>query len=270
MITFANMLLEILGFLHLSFIDIVDIILVAAVIYVVFRWIRGTSSMNIFVAVVLLLLVRIVAGALGMKMISTLLGTVIDVGAIALIIIFQPEIRKFLMTIGRSAGSTIENRRWLQKILPGRGSDSMSNSSADEIASACKEMSAQKTGALIVIRRKNSLHDIIETGDTLDAQISCRLLLNIFFKNAPLHDGAVVIDGDRIVAARCTLPISDRTDLPARFGMRHKAAVGLSELVDADVVVVSEQTGDISFVREGSVTHISSINNLKLRLGGKA
>lgn len=264
------MVLDILGFLNISFIDIADIVLVAAIIYVVFRWIRGSSSMNIFIAILLLLLVRIVAAALGMKMISTLLGTIIDVGAIALIVIFQPEIRKFLMTVGRSAGNTLEKRKWIEKILPRRNSESVSGGSAAEIANACKDMSATKTGALIVIRRKNPLQDIIDTGDVLDAKISNRLILNIFFKNAPLHDGAVIIDGDRIVAARCTLPISDRNDLPARFGMRHKAAIGLSEQTDADVIVVSEQTGDISFVRAGMITPVASINNLKLLIGGKA
>lgn len=264
------MLLNILGFLHISFIDIVDILLVAAVIFVVFRWIRGSSSMNIFIAILLLLLVRIAASALGMKMISTLLGTIIDVGAIALIVIFQPEIRKFLSTLGRSAGNTLERRRWLEKILPGRSGESVSEGSASEIANACNEMAATKTGALIVIRRRNSLEDIVASGDMVDARISSRLLMNIFFKNAPLHDGAVIIDGDRIVAARCTLPISDRTDLPARYGMRHKAAIGISELTDADVIVVSEQTGDISFVREGAITRIESTNKLKLKLGGKA
>lgn len=264
------MVLDILGFLHFSFIDLADIVLVAAIIFVVFRWIRGSSSMNIFIAILLLLLVRIVASALGMKMISTLLGTIIDVGAIALIVIFQPEIRKFLMTVGRSAGNTLERRKWIEKILPRRGVESVSSSSVSEIANACKDMAASKTGALIVVRRKNPLQDIIDTGDVLDARISTRIILNIFFKNAPLHDGAVIIDGDRIVAARCTLPISDRTDLPARFGMRHKAAIGISEQTDADVIVVSEQTGDISFVRAGLITPVGSINKLKLLLGGKA
>lgn len=264
------MVLDILGFLHFSFIDLADIVLVAAIIFVVFRWIRGSSSMNIFIAILLLLLVRIVASALGMKMISTLLGTIIDVGAIALIVIFQPEIRKFLMTVGRSAGNTLERRKWIEKILPRRSAESVSGSSVSEIANACKDMAASKTGALIVVRRKNPLQDIIDTGDVIDAKISTRIILNIFFKNAPLHDGAAIIDGDRIVAARCTLPISDRTDLPARFGMRHKAAIGISEQTDADVIVVSEQTGDISFVRAGLITPVESINKLKLLLGGKA
>ena len=131
-------------------------------------------------------------------------------------------------------------------------------------------MSAQKTGALIVIRRKDLLQSIIDTGDVIDAEISSRLIMNIFFKNSPLHDGAMIIGNNRIIAARCTLPITERTDLPARLGMRHKAAVGISEQCDASVIVVSEQTGRISHVRGGEIKTVASINALKLLLSGKS
>lgn len=261
------MLLQLLGFLHLSFIDVVDIILVALLIFVVFRWIKGSSAINIFIAIIILLVGRIVASALGMKMVSTILGTIIDVGAIALVVIFQPEIRRFLNNIGRSAGDTIEKKTFLSKLLPGREFTAASSPSISEIAQACEEMSETKTGALIVLVRNNNLEDIISTGDTIDAKIGCRLIMNIFFKNSPLHDGAMVIGSDRIIAARCTLPITDRRNIPASYGMRHKAAIGLSEQCDADVIVVSEQTGKISFVRAGRVTQVDSINKLKLLIG---
>ena len=127
-------------------------------------------------------------------------------------------------------------------------------------------MSADKTGALIVIPHKVSLEHIVETGDKIDAHVSRRLLMNLFFKNSPLHDGAVIISGNRIVAARCTLPITEKTDIPPSFGMRHKAAIGISEESDAEVVVVSEETGAISFVKGGNVTGINNINELKLLL----
>lgn len=130
-------------------------------------------------------------------------------------------------------------------------------------------MSESKTGALIVMPRKDSLNHIIETGDTMDAKVSRRLIMNIFFKNSPLHDGAMIIEGDRITAARCTLPITQRTDIPPSLGMRHKAAIGISEETDADVVVVSEETGGVSFVRGGKLTSIGNINELKLILGSK-
>lgn len=253
-------------FLDLSFIDILDILTIAVIIYLIFRWIRGTSAMNIFFAILVLLIIRIVAYALNMKMLSALMGTVIDVGAVALIVIFQPEIRRFLTRLGRSAVLKGNGgQRLLDKIL-GRKSSAMSNPSIDEIAKACKEMSNQMTGALIVLPHKDTLEEIIETGDVIDAQISKRLIMNIFFKNAPLHDGAMIINQDRIVAARCTLPVTERMDIPESYGMRHKAAIGLSEKSDADIIVVSEQTGNISFVRNGVPTLIQSINTLKLLL----
>ncbi len=259
------MLLQTPSFLHLSFVDVLDILVVAMIIYAVFRWLRGSSARNIFLAVLILLIMRIVAVATGMKMVSSVLSTVIDVGVLALIVIFQPEIRRFLNKVGRGAGEGA--KKSLFHRLMHRQEDSISSGSTYEIAEACREMSEQKTGALIVIPHGNSLEDIIETGDRLDAIISKRLIMNIFFKNSPLHDGAMIIIPDRIVAARCTLPSTDRSDIPANYGMRHKAAIGISERSDADVLVVSEQTGRISFVRAGVVTPITNINTLKLLLG---
>ena len=258
-----------LDFLHFSWIDILDILMVAAIIYLVFRWIRGSTALNIFLSIILVVLVRVLAEALGMKMISSLLGTLIDMGAVALVIIFQPEVRRFLGSLGRKAGDTLEERTFLRRIFPslkGRGVDTRA---VREITEACREMSAQKCGALILIQRKNSLEDIIATGDVVDAEIGRRLIMNIFFKNSPLHDGAMIIGGNRIVAARCTLPITERSDLPARYGMRHKAAIGISEQCDADVIVVSEETGGISFVRGGQIGPVDSINTLNLLIGEK-
>ena len=261
--------LSILGFLHFTWVDLLDIIMVTAVIYAVFHWLRGTSAMNIFIAIALLVVVRIISDAIGMKMISSLLGTLLDMGALAIIIIFQPELRRFLDNLGRSAGNTIEKRSLLDKLFPDRKRKELDYGNISEIAQACIEMSAQKTGALIVIRRDSKLEDIIATGDPIDAKVSSRLIMNIFFKNSPLHDGAMIIGNDRIIAARCTLPISERPGLPARHGMRHKAAVGISERSDADVIVVSEQTGGISFVSAGEVTPVDSSSTLKLLIRGK-
>ena len=259
-----------LDFLHFSWIDILDILMVALIIYLVFRWIRGSTAINIFIAIILVVVVRTLAEALGMKMISSLLGTLIDMGAVALVVIFQPEVRRFLGTLGRKAGTTLEQQSFLQKLFPGlQGRGRVDSRGAQEIAEACREMSAQKTGALILIQRKNSLEDVIATGDVVDAEIGRRLIMNIFFKNSPLHDGAMVIGGNRIIAARCTLPITERTDLPARYGMRHKAAIGISEQCDVDVIVVSEETGGISFVRSGRITAVENINTLNLLLGEK-
>lgn len=261
--------LEFLGFINLSFMDVLDVVVVAAIIYIVFRWLRGSSAMNILMAILSLLLTRFLAGALGMKLLGAILDTVINVGAVALVVIFQPEIRQFLSTVGRTSSNIrdgVKRRKtWLDRLL-NRNDTSLSNPDVKEIMQACKNMADTKTGALIVLLHQNSLKDIIETGDKIDADIKSPLIENIFFKNSPLHDGAMIIDNGRIVAARCTLPITERTNLPAKYGMRHKAAVGISERSDADVIVVSEQRGTISFIRGGVISPIDNIIELKLKL----
>ena len=260
------MILSALSFLNMSFADILDIVVVAALIFVVIRWIRHSSAINVFIAIILLFVVRELALLLGMKMLSSLLGTVLDLGVLALVIIFQPDIRRFLFRIG--SGAELNRSRWAKVYaFFGLKGDSLGNDAISQIAEACNEMSEQKTGALIVLRRRGSLDYIMETGDRIDAKISKRLIMSIFFKNSPLHDGAVVIGGDKILAARCTLPITAKQDVPARFGMRHKSAIGMTEESDADVIVVSEETGGISFVRQGEVTAVHGINELKLLLG---
>ena len=256
------MLLELFGFMSLSFLDILDIFLVALIIYVMFRWINHSPAMNIFLAVFVIYLVLLVVDALHMKLMSRLFSTFVDVGVIALVVIFQPEIRHFLMKIGANA----KGMQAFYKLF-GSKNGSMDNNSVNEICEACNRMSKEKTGALIVIPHNVSLENIVETGDRIDAKISRRLLMNLFFKNSPLHDGAVIINSERIEAARCTLPITKRQDIPAHFGMRHKAAIGITEESDADVIVVSEETGRISFVKAGEVSAINNINELKLFLG---
>ena len=251
-----------IGFLHFNFADVLDILMVAAIIYILFRWLKGSAAMNIFLAIVALLLLRVLVGLLNMKMTSTILSTLIDVGAIALVVIFQPEIRRFLNPIGRRAMGSKAARPLIDRIL-GKHSENMSADEVDELVQACFEMGEQKTGALIVLPYRSNMDDIISTGDTVDARISKPLIENIFFKNSPLHDGAMILGPNRIIAARCTLPITDRS-IPARYGMRHKAAVGLSERYDASVIVVSEQTGIVSFVKEGKITPVKNMNTLKL------
>ena len=256
------MILEIFGFFSLSAMDILDILMVAAILFVLFRWIRGSSAMNIFIAIVILLIVRVIVGSLNMKLMTSLMDTLFDVGLLALIIIFQPEIRHFLMRLG---GSSSWWRKVIGRLVDSRGSN-VAERAVEEIVEACRVMGEQKTGALIVIPGQDPLEYIIETGDRVDAMVSRRLILNLFFKNSPLYDGAMIVRGDRIVAARCTLPITSRTDIPASFGMRHKAAIGVSEESDATVVVVSEETGRISYVKEGRLRVIDDIYDLKLLL----
>ncbi|MBR1405487.1 MAG: diadenylate cyclase CdaA [Bacteroidales bacterium] len=259
------MTLSLLGFLGMSLIDVLDILLVALIIFVVFRWIRNSTALNIFLAIIVIYVMVVIVDALGMKLMSALLGTFVDVGVVALIVIFQPEIRHFLFRIGSEMNLSAKGRALLGRIL-GTRTPKMDSAAIDEVAEACRTMSDEKTGALMVFPHGDSLDYIIGTGDRIDATISRRLIMNLFFKNSPLHDGAMIIGGGRIVAARCTLPITDRSDIPASFGMRHKAAIGISEQTDADVIVVSEETGNVSFVRQGELRHIENMNELKLLL----
>ena len=264
---YRYMLLAAFDFLQIKVADILDILLLGIIIFLVFRWLKGTSAMSIFVAIVSLYMIRVIVGAFGMRLMCAIMDMILDVGVLAIIVIFQPEIRKFLIRLGNRYMNNAKGRAIIDK-LTGRKSTQMSASEeVNNLAEACRRMSEDKTGALIVIAHKNTLDDIISTGDRIDAGIHRRLIMNLFFKNSPLHDGAVVIAADRIVAARCTLPITERTDIPANYGMRHKAAIGITEETDADVVVVSEETGSISFVKAGKVTKINNINELKLLLG---
>lgn len=262
------MILAIFGFLQLSLADILDILLLALLIYIVFRWIRGTSAMSIFVAIISLYVIRVIVSAFNMRLMTNIMETVLDVGVIAVIVIFQPEIRKFLMRLGSRYMNSRRGKALMDRILgKDRRTSSTSNTEAvNDLAEACRRMSEDKTGALIVLAHKASLEEIISTGDRIDAAIHRRLIMNLFFKNSPLHDGALVIAGERIVAARCTLPITERGNIPANFGMRHKAAIGITEETDADAIVVSEETGNVSFVKGGTVTPIQNINELKLLL----
>ena len=261
-----NMLLEIFGFLQLSLTDILDILLLALIIYVAFRWIKGTSAMSIFIAIISLYVIRVLVSAFNMRLMNALMETVLDVGVVALIVIFLPEIRKFLIRLGNRYMNSTRGQQVFERVFGKRKTSGGSSEAVKEITDACRRMSESKTGALIVIAHQIPLDEIISTGDNIDAGIHRRLIMNLFFKNSPLHDGALVISGGRIVAARCTLPITERTDIPANYGMRHKAAIGVTEETDADVVTVSEETGNISFVKGGKVTTIRNINELKLLL----
>lgn len=261
------MLLATFDFLQIKIVDILDILLLGTIIYLAFRWLRGSSAMSIFVAIVSLYIIRVIVGAFDMRLMTAILDMVLDVGVLAIIVIFQPEIRKFLIKLGNRYMNNAQGRAIIDKITGKRSKQNMSASEeVNNITEACRRMSEEKTGALIVIAHKNPLEEIISTGDRIDSGIHRRLIMNLFFKNSPLHDGAIVIAGDRIVAARCTLPITEKTNIPANYGMRHKAAIGVTEESDADAIVVSEETGKISFVKNGAVTPIQNINELKLLL----
>jgi uncharacterized protein (TIGR00159 family) len=234
--------------------------MVATIIFFLIRSLRGDSTViNIVIVLVVLVVAQAVVSALNMRMMTVLLNTLLDVGVLAIIILFQPEIRHLLNRVAVSSGLTRRTGQLFNRIL-GIKEEKMGSQSAEELGEAVRAMSASKTGALIVLQHKSSLEDYMATGDRFEADIKKRLIMNIFFKNSPLHDGALIIVGDHIAAARCQLPMTNRKDIPAHYGMRHRAAIGLSEDTDADILVVSEETGNVSFVRGG---HIHTVEDMK-------
>ena len=236
-----------MGFIPFTLIDFIDIFLVASLMFGIYRATRGTNAPYIFFGIIIVIIAWVMVRALNMELLSSILGQVISVGVIALIIIFQPEIRRFLQLIGMRQ----KEFDFISRMFSSRKKEDINTS---PIVSACLDMSNTKTGALIVIRQKDDLMFVIENGITLDANTSVSLLKNIFFKNAPLHDGAIIIEGNHIVAAKCILPVT-QSDVPKDYGTRHRSAIGMSELTDAVVIVVSEETGSISIAKNGQLKH---------------
>lgn len=241
-------------------IDLIDILLVAFLLYQVYRLLKGTVAINILVGVGAIYLVWKGVELLHMELLSEILGQFIGVGVIALIVVFQQEVRKFLLYIGTT---DFGRQNALAKIFGWNRRGSADETDFATIAQACASFSQTKTGAIIVIARKTGLGSFESTGDRIDARISVRLLESIFQKESPLHDGAVIVSGERILSARCILPVSDRESLPSRMGMRHRAALGLAERTDALVAVVSEQTGEISLAVEGQLKSRLSAKELE-------
>ena len=248
----------VLSFIEIKFLDILDILLVALLLYELYNLLKGTVAINIFFGIVAFYLLWKLVTALDMEMLSEIFGAFISVGFIALIVVFQPEIRKFLLMLG-TPGFIKKKRHRLLFWKFDMGSAIQLD--VDEIIDACRHMSETKTGALIVIANRSGLEQYVETGERIDARISDALLESIFFKNSPLHDGAVIIRNNKIVAARCILPVSSRPDIPGHFGLRHRSAVGLTEQSDAIAIIVSEETGNISYSVGGDLTEkVSSIS----------
>jgi len=247
--------------LDIRLIDLIDILLVAIIFYQLYKLIRGTAALSIFIGIFLIYMFWLIVKALNMELIGALMGQVIGVGVIALIIVFQQEVRRFLLVIG----NRYMNRRRFSfgKIFSSVEEETGSPKEAEEIVRATESMASKKTGALIVLGRKSSLDIYSEGGERIDAIISAAMLETIFFKNSPLHDGAVLIEDGKIFAARCPLPITDSISLPPRFGMRHRAAIGISEHTDALVVVVSEESGHITVAEGGQMKEHITPNELR-------
>lgn len=232
-------------FVPFSLRDFIDILLVAMIMYWIYRTTKGTNAPYILTGIIAMYMLWVVVKTLNMELLSSILGQIISVGVIALIIVFQPEIRRFLQMIGMRQ----KGLNFITQVFSSSSKHSKP-SNTDPIVSACCDMSDTKTGALIVISQQSDLRLITEGGVALDAKISTQLIKNLFFKNSPLHDGAIVIEGERIIAAKCILPVT-QSDTPQSFGTRHLAALGISEISDAIVVVVSEETGRISIAQSG-------------------
>ncbi len=247
------------SFLSLRITDIIDILFVAYLLYQLYMITKDTLAINIFIAIFGIFLFWLLVKALKMELTNAILQQVFSVGAVALVVLFQPEIRRFLVNLGTRYRT---HHRWRLDKLFSSDSDAVPTVKIKSIAQACIHMSESKTGALIVITRTTSLSVYGETGDILDANTSSRLLENIFFKNSPLHDGAVIIQKDKIYAARCILPVSESRNLPANLGLRHRAALGVTENTDALAVIVSEETGNISIADHGIIYENLSKNEL--------
>ena len=236
-----------IGFLEVTWVDLIDIALVSVLLYQVYKLIRGSIAMNIFLGILALYLIYLIVHAAQMELLSKILGQFMGVGVLAMIILFQPEIRKFLLVIGRGT----EFRENLFKALSSWRNDYHDDFDVQEVIEAAKTLKASKTGALIVFSRDSELKFYAQTGDQQEAIVNKRLLISIFNKHAPLHDGAVIIYKGRIKAARCVLPVSENDHLPPSFGLRHRAAVGMSELTDTLILAISEETGRLILARNG-------------------
>jgi diadenylate cyclase len=238
-------------FLSFGITDAIDILLVAIMLYLLYNLVKGTSAINIFIGLALIYVAYIVVRAFEFKLLGSILGKFVNVGVIAVMVVFQQEIRKFLLYIG--SNEFLKNKNW--KSIFKFDSNLQSDLYIDikEVVLACFNMSDTKTGALIIVARKSDLKFYVQTGTKIDSVVNSKVIENIFFKNSPLHDGAVIIKENRIVAARCVLPVTEKENFPAHYGMRHRAAVGVTEVTDAIAIAVSEQTGAVSLTVNGEI-----------------
>ena len=243
----------IIWFMTFGFNDAVDILLVAVMLYMAYNLVRGTSAINIFIGLALIYFVYIVIRAFDLELLTSIIGKFVNVGVIAIMIVFQQEIRKFLLYIGSNDFLRNKNWRGFLKFNVTAQDMPVTTLDIDAVADACFNMSETRTGALIIIQRKSDLQFFVNTGEIIDSGLTSRMLENIFYKNSPLHDGAVIIHDNRIVAARCVLPVTEKENFPAHYGMRHRAAVGITENTDALAITVSEQTGSVSITIHGDI-----------------
>ena len=253
-----------IGFLDIGWKDVFDILLVTILLSQVYKLMRGSVAIKVFVGFLFLYLIYLVVSALQMELLSTILGQFMGVGVLAAIILFQQEIRKFLLLVGKTGFS--DDGTWWKNVRFWSQNGRTQRANITPITEAVKSLAGSGTGALIVLSADSPLKFYAESGDAMDSLVSKRLLLAIFNKYSPLHDGAVIIYKDRIVAARCILPVTERDDIPAQYGLRHRAGLGMSESTETFIIAVSEETGQIASMQNGEVSHNISAQELRKQI----
>ncbi len=252
-----------MDFLNLRILDIVDIVFVAILLYYLYKLVKGTVAVNIFIGIVIVYLMWKLTELLKMELLSSVLGQFIGVGMFALIVVFQQEIRKFLLMIG---STNFTQRRKFFGQFKFVKDDTQIKTNLNAIVKACENMGRTYTGALIVIQKSTKLDFIKISGDTMNLEINQPIIESVFFKNSPLHDGAMIIEGNHITATRVILPVSNDRSIPLRFGLRHRAAVGITEKTDALAIVVSEENGQISYLKDGEFVIFEDTSELVNKL----
>lgn len=247
-------ILAIQGLPNMRVADIIDILLVAFIIYEIYKLMRGTNVMRIFWAILIIVITKLIVSFFQMHLLMGILDQLFSVGLVALVVVFQPEIRRLLLLVGTKTaldGGNVKKRFQFWK----RGTSTQKTLNFDAYIQACMHMSQSKTGALIVFARQNDITDLLATGQSIDAPVTSPLLEALFFKNSPLHDGAILVRGEQILAARCILPVSSNLDINPNLGLRHRSAIGVTEQTDVIAVIVSEETGAISYAEAGEIHH---------------
>ena len=252
--------MDFLNFLDFRITDLIDILLVAILLFYLYRLVRGTVAINIFLGIVIIWAFWKGTQLLDMRMTSSLVGGFMQVGLIALIIVFQQEVRKFLLVLGST--NFANKRRYLKHFKFLRQEGISTDLDVDALLGACENMGRNGTGAILVVERDTSLDFIRSSGDSMEIEVNKPIIESIFFKNSPLHDGAAIIKGNYIVATRVILPVSRERSIPQRFGLRHRAAVGITERTDALALVVSEETGLISYIKNGEFVLFKDMEEL--------
>ena len=257
--------MEIIDLIKSTILPIIDVILVAVMLYYAYKLVRGTAAIIVFRGFVIIYIIWWITDVLNMNILSSILGGFIGVGVFAVIIVFQQEIRKFLLLLG---SSRIANNKslWRKFSLFFKISKEQAKLNIDEFIIACNKLQKTKTGAIFVFERNNSLDFIKDDGDKINSEVSSAIIESIFYKNGPLHDGAVIVVGNLIVSSRVTLPVSKNKKINKAFGLRHKAAIGISEESDALCIVISEESGKISYIKNGDFCNYKNDDELKSML----